>query len=119
VASTPATELRTLEENQNLVPAMVLRQLAKVLVSLVTIANAAALYNVSRLATSANVKFNLSVPIALVSMVKNEEAILGLWIEYNASLCDISKIVVLDNYSTDVKTHSVLEHYGKRGSHVR
>lgn len=60
----------------------------------------------------------LNVSVAVVSMVKNEGDILNHWLEYHSLLFGISNIVVLDNYSTDKVTHSLLSAWEQRGLRV-
>jgi hypothetical protein len=98
---------------------MAWRVVSELLLLLLISVNVSAVYNVTGLATSSAAKFELSVPIAVVSMVKNEGDILGLWLEYHSALFGISNIIILDNFSTDTKTHAILEQYKRRGLQVR
>jgi hypothetical protein len=91
----------------------------KLVLGLLAIANVSSLYNFTGMATTADTKFQLSVPIALVSMVKNEGDILEMWLEYHDAVFGVSNIVILDNFSTDGKTHIILDRWQKRGLHVR
>lgn len=59
-----------------------------------------------------------TAPAAVICMIRNEQDILQYWVRYHAAVFGLENLAVLDNFSDDNITISLLNKWEKRGLKV-